>query len=350
MKNITIWNNTLFDLAISLGILIGGILLAKVIYLIFTKIFFRLASKTESKLDDLLVEKFKSPFMFAAVIASFWYAITRLNITESVNVSVGKIYTVLIIINFTWALSRLFSGILQNVLDRDSQRENAKINKSVAFVIQRSVSYIIWGIGILFAMHNVGIEIGTLIAGLGIGGVAVALAAQDTIKNLLGGIMLFFDRPFTIGDRIRFSTIDGYVIDIGLRSLRVNTLDGRIVTIPNSQVVDNAIENVNSEPSTRIKVTLGLTYNTSPEKMELALQLLRNLPKTVASIEESTSANFMYYGDFSLQILFIYYIKKSCDYFQTQSEVNMEILKEFSEHGLEFAFPTQTIYTKSEAQ
>ncbi|MCQ2958690.1 MAG: mechanosensitive ion channel family protein [Bacteroidales bacterium] len=349
MKDIYIWNNTLLDILISLGIIIAGFFLAKVIYLIFTKVFGRLAAKTESTLDDLLVDKFRAPFMFAAVIASIWYAIKRLNTTPEVQDSIGKIYTILIVINFTWAFSRLFSGILQNVFNNLSKRDGSRLNDSTVEILQQASKYLIWSLGILVAMHNVGIEIGTLIAGLGIGGVAVALAAQDTLKNLLGGFMLFFDHPFNIGERIRFAGIDGFVLTIGLRSLRVRTLDGRIVTIPNSQVVDNAIENVNSEPSTKIKVTLGLTYDTTPEKMELAMKLLKDIPSKIPEIEETTGATFMEYGDFSLQILFVYYIKKTGDYFQTQSDVNMEILRRFNENGLEFAFPTQTIYTKSEA-
>lgn len=347
MKDIIIWNNTLLDILISLAIIVGGVLVAKLIYFLFTKVFGKLAAKTASTLDDLLVEKFKAPFMFAAIIAAIWFAIRWLNIPETAETAIGKIYTVLITINFTWAFSQLFSGVLQNVFDRISLRDDAKVNKGMTFILQRAVTYLVWAMGILVAMHNVGIHIGTLLAGLGIGGVAVALAAQDTIKNLLGGIMLFFDRPFNLGERIRFATIDGYVMNIGLRSLRVQTLDGRIVTIPNSQVVDNAIENVTSEPSTRIRLTLGLTYQTSLEKMKLAMKLLSDLPKTVPTIEEKTSVNFMEYGDFSLKILFIYYIRKTGDYYQTQSDVNMEIFRLFSENGIEFAYPTQTIFTKS---
>ncbi len=348
MKNIILWNNNLLDILISLAIIVGGFFVAKLIYLIFTKVFGKLAAKTESELDDLIVDKFRAPFMFAAILASIWYAIQRLNITEHVETSVGKIYTVLVVINFTWAFSRLFSAILQNVLNKFSQKNDAKMNNNMVDILQRSVTYVVWALGILVAMHNVGIEIGTLIAGLGIGGVAVALAAQDTIKNLFGGFMLFFDRPFNLGDRIMFSGIDGYVMNIGLRSLRIRQLDGRIVTIPNSQVVDNAIINVNSEPSTKIVLNLGLTYDTTPEKMELAMNLLRNLPKSISEIEEETTVSFMTYGDFSMQIMFAYYIKKTGNYFGTQSDVNMEILRQFNANGLEFAFPTQTIYAKTE--
>jgi len=341
-----LWGNTILNLLISLAIAIGGFFLAKLIYLIFTKVFGKIAAKTESTVDDILVENFRAPFMFAAIIASIWYALKRLALSAFVASSIEKAYTVLIVVNFTWAISRVVSAVLQDVLTRFTEKKDAKLNEAVSNLILRIVKYIIWALGILVAMNNIGIEIGTLIAGLGIGGMAVALAAQDTIKNLFGGIMLVFDRPFNLGDRIRFNGIEGFVMHIGLRSLRIQTLNNRMVTIPNSMVVDSAIENVNSEPSTKITLTLGLTYDTTPEKMDLAMELLRNIPKAIPNIEDTTVVSFMQYGDFSLQIMFAYFIKKSGDYFLTQSEVNMEILRQFNAHGLEFAFPTQTIYTK----
>ncbi len=348
MLTYTIWGNSLLDIFISLAIAIGGFFIAKLIYLIFTKIFSKIASKTESQFDDLLINKLRAPFMFAAIIALIWFAIKRLNISEATETSMWKIYTVLIAINFTWAFSRLTGGILQNVLSKYAEKGDSKINRSITEILYRTTTYTIWIIGILVTMHNIGIEIGTLIAGLGIGGVAIALAAQDTVKNLLGGFMLFFDRPFNIGDRIRFGAIDGYVITIGLRSLRIRTFDDRVITIPNSQVVDNAIENVSSESSTRIKLTLGLTYDTTPEKMELAMNILRALPSKIPTIKNDVAVSFLNYGDFSMQILFIYFIKKSADYYETQSKVNIAILQEFNTNGLEFAFPTQTIYTKGQ--
>lgn len=347
MKEIIIWNNnSLLDILISLIIIVCGFFIAKLIYLIFTKFFGKLAAKTESTLDDLLVDKFRAPFMFAAIIACIWYAFKRLNMPENAISAMHKIYTVLIVLNFTWAFARLMAGILQNIFNKISQRENAKIDGNMTDILQRIATYVIWALGILVAMHNVGIEIGTLIAGLGIGGVAVALAAQDTVKNLFGGFVLFFDRPFSLGDRIKFNGIDGFVMHIGLRSLRIRTFDNRIVTIPNSNVVDNAIENVNSEPSTRIVLKLGLTYDTTPEKMDLAMKLLKEMPQRIKNIEETVTVSFMEYNDFAMTLTFIYFIKKEGNYYDTQTEVNMDILRNFNENGLEFAFPTHTVYTK----
>ncbi|MBO7125681.1 MAG: mechanosensitive ion channel, partial [Bacteroidales bacterium] len=226
MRDIIIFDNTLLDITISLAIIVGGFIVAKLIYVIFTKVFGKMAAKTESTLDDLIVEKLRAPFIFAAVIASIWFALRRLNMGEEVIDTIKDVYSVLVVVNGTWAIARLLSSLIENILTRHTITDDEKLNKGMVDIIQRIVTYVIWLIGILIAMNNLGIKIGTLLAGLGIGGVAVALAAQDTIKNLFGGIVLFFDRPFNLGDRIRFDGLDGNVMHIGLRSLRICTLDG----------------------------------------------------------------------------------------------------------------------------
>ncbi len=347
LKDTIVWNNSLDDWSISLAIIVGGFLFARLIYFITSKLLSKITSKTVWRLDDILVEKFKAPFIFAIIIGAFWIALQRLHFSAQIETAIGQVYNVLIVLNITWAIARLVSALLQEYLLPYSQRDNTKLDSNVMALLHRVLKYTIWFIGIIVALHNIGVEISTLIAGLGIGGAALALAAQDTLKNLFGGITLFIDRPFKLGERVKIGNIDGFVKDIGMRSLRIRTLDDRTISIPNYQVVDSTLENVSSEPARRIQVRLGLTYDTTPEKMELAMSLLQNLPSHVKEITKSVDVSFIEYGDFALQILFIYRIRKDKDIFKTQSIVNLEILRQFNANGLEFAFPTQTIYTKN---
>lgn len=347
LKETILWNNPLSEWLISLLIIIGGFLIGRLVFFFFTKILTKITTKTSIRLDDILVTNFKAPFVFAIIIGSLWFSLRRLDFAENVDSWFGKIYAFLIILNLTWAISNFVKTLLQEYLLPYSQRENSKLDSNIFIILERISRYTIWFVGIVIALHNIGVEIGTLIAGLGIGGVAVALAAQDTLKNLFGGITLFIDRPFKIGDRIKIGTIDGFVKDIGLRSLRIRTLDERTITIPNYQVVDSTLENISSEPNRRVQLRLGLTYDTTPEKMELAMTILRNMPLQIKEITKEVDVSFIEYGDFALQILFIYRVRKDKDIFKTQSIVNLEILRQFNANGLEFAFPTQTIYSKS---
>lgn len=346
LKEYLVWNNSLLDWIISLAIIVGGFLVGKLIYFISSKFLSKITAKTKTKIDDILLEQFKSPFIFGVMLGSIWGALVRLELPEKMDVAIGNIYTILVVINITWAVSRLVGTIVREYLVPYAQREDSKVDTHMSSILQRTFNYVIWGIGIVLALHNVGVEVGTLLAGLGIGGVAFALAAQDTIKNLFGGITLFVDRPFRIGDRIKIDNVDGFVMDIGLRSLRIKTLDNRMITIPNYKVVDSTLENVTSEPNRRVMTTLGLTYDTTPEKLELSMTILRNIPTAISDICKDVDVCFTEYGDFSLQVLFIYYIKKDKDIYKTRSKVNMEILRQFNANGLEFAFPTQTLYVK----
>ena len=136
------------------------------------------------------------------------------------------------------------------------------------------------------------------------------------------------------------------MVDIGVRSTRLKTLEGRIVTIPNSTFSESAVENVSLEPSRKVVSNLGLTYDTTPEQMQQAMAILTNLAAANEALEEKVSIGFNAFGDSAMNILFIYYIKKEGDILGTQTEINMKILEEFTKAGLDFAFPTQTLYTK----
>jgi len=175
------------------------------------------------------------------------------------------------------------------------------------------------------------------------------LASQDTIKNIFAGVTIFFDRPFRIGDRIKIDKFDGFIEDIGIRSTRLRTLEKRLVTIPNFKLMDSFIENVTDEPMRRVMMKLGLTYNTTPEKMNEAMVILKDMPNKVKTVDsKDITVAFTDFTDFSLAITFIYFIKAKADIMGTTSEVNSEILKAFNEAELQFAYPTQTVYIEKE--
>jgi MscS family membrane protein len=204
------------------------------------------------------------------------------------------------------------------------------------------------GLTVVIALNNVGYDVAALLAGLGIGGLAMAMAAKDTVSNVFGGVTIFTDQPFTINDRIRASGFDGTVEEIGVRSTRIRTLDGTLVTIPNSSFAESAVENVSAEPSRKVKVNLGLTYDTTPEQMQEAMTILADIADGNDGLLENRTISFNAFGDSAMNIIFIYYIKKGAAIMDVQTEINMEILSRFNARGLEFAFPTQTIYTRAE--
>jgi MscS family membrane protein len=172
----------------------------------------------------------------------------------------------------------------------------------------------------------------------------MAMAAKDFVANIFGGITIFVDKPFKLGDRVIVSGYDGFVREVGIRSTRIQTLAGRIVTIPNSKFTDSFVENITMEPSRRVKVTLGLVYSSTPEQLKMAQTILGEVAENHTFTEESVLSWFEEFAAYSLNISMIYYIMKDGSVLQVQNEMNLAIFERFTQAGLQFAFPTQTVY------
>ena len=339
-----IYNNEVQEILISLAFILGAIVLGRLVRWFAEKILPKLTAKTETQLDDVLVEVLKAPMLFALTLVGFWIGIKRLSMPANVMEMIADAYKFLLVISATWFISRAVSTFINVVLKEKVNDESSRMDEHALSLIKKVSSFVIWSIGVITALNNAGVDVGALIAGLGIGGVAIALAAQDTAKNIFAGMMILFDRPFKIGELITIDGTTGYVEDMGIRSTKLRTYSGQLVVIPNYKTADSNLTNITREPSRRIELNVGLTYSTTPEQMRQAMDILRNLPSSVTGIEEKVKVYFTSFGDFSLNITCWYYIKKDSDLFETQSAVNLHVLDEFNAHGLDFAFPTQTLY------
>ncbi len=338
--------NTVGNWAISLGLIFGAILIARMLYWFLNKFVGRLTYKTATNLDDLLLNASKEPIVFLVTLLSSWYGLERLSFTEGIDNMVAHVYYFLVTLGATWLIVRLIDAFIEEYLKPLAEKTESDFDDQLLPILQKGSRFLFWTLGIIVALNNAGYNVGAIIAGMGIGGIAFAMAAKESIANIFGGFTIFSDKPFRINDRIKINGFDGTVTEIGIRSTRLKTLEGRVVTIPNSKFIDGMVENVTLEPSRKVILNLGLTYSTTPEQMELAMDLLDGIHKSMKSVDELRYISFTDFGDFSLGITFIYYISSGEDIFGVQSEMNLKILKEFNTNNLEIAFPTQTIYSK----
>ncbi len=335
--------------------LAGGVSLAKLTYWFIRKFVKRLTRKTKTQLDDILIDKCEEPFVFAIALFGSYLAVKELTLPEVITGWSSKIYTFLVIINATWFIARTAISLMETYI-RPKMQNSKDMDKQVYPILRKSAATFIWGVGTVMALNNAGYDITAMIAGLGIGGLALAMAAQDSVSNFFGGFTIFTDHPFKAGDRISINGYAGTVCEIGMRSFRLKTYDKTEIVIPNSQVTNSIIENISRAPAKKIILELGLTYDTPPEKMEEAQKILKEIVKETPDATKPETY-FLSFGDFSLGIRFIYYInhKKTInkngkdiqvdvDKLQVQNDVNMAILRQFNEAGLNFAFPSQTVY------
>jgi len=341
----TFYGNTLTDWTIAIVIITFSVVLSKILYWVFKNFIKRAASKTKTKIDNILVDMLEEPMIFALIIVGVWFALSTLSFSELALIFIDRVYYVLIIFNVAWFLNRLLDAIVEEYIAPLVEKSESNLDDQLLPIVRKSIKITIWIVAIIVALNNAGYDVGAVLAGLGIGGLAFALAAKDTVANLFGSFTIFVDKPFMVGDDIISGNLSGAVVEIGIRSTRIKTYDNRILTIPNSRIANNAIENVASEPHRRVVITLGLVYETTPKNMQLALQVLEEIARDNEKVINS-KATFESYGDSSLNIRFAYYIKKGSDNFGTKSEMNLEILKRFNENNLNFAFPSHTIYKK----
>lgn len=344
------WGNSFENWGIALLIILGTVLIAKLVGLFCKRVILPITRKTRNHVDDIVYDAIESPILFAIMLFGIWIAIHYLETSDKFMSIVDMSYRILVTLNITWFFASFLRGVMELYMAKRLDRTTGaqKHTSRMAPVINRAILAVVWIIGVVMALSNVGVNISALLGTLGIGGIAFALAAQDTIKNIFGAFTIFTDRPFSIGDVIRIDSFEGTVVDIGARSTKMRNYDKRLITIPNSKITDASIINISAEPMRRVITKLGLTYDTTPEKMQEAMNLLRDIPNQVEFVtDKNLAADFTEFGDSALIITFIYFIKKKGGIAETTSRVNMAILNSFNKAGLDFAFPTQTIlYTE----
>ncbi|HCO68784.1 MAG TPA: mechanosensitive ion channel family protein [Dysgonomonas sp.] len=342
-----IFGNSLEDWGISILIVIGAVVITKLISLFNKRIVQPFTKKTKNRLDDIIYDAIESPIIFAVTLLGLWIAIHRLVYPDRFVTAVDSAYKILIVLNLTWLVARLANSLIEVywINKADNSQRTMKHTSRMMPVVKRTILVFVWIIGGIMALSNVGVNISALLGTLGIGGIAFALAAQDTIKNIFGAFTIFTDKPFSIGDTIRIDSFEGTIVDVGMRSTKMRDYDKRIVTFPNYKIADANIINISSEPMRRVVTKIGLTYDTTPEKMNEALKLLQAVPSKIEFVSpKDLITNFSDFTDSALVITFIYFIENRGDIGKTTSNVNMEILTSFNKAGLNFAFPTQTLY------
>ena len=345
----TFYGNTMNQWAVALGITVGAFLVGKTLYWITSGVVRRLTRRTETKLDDFILDTISEPIVVIVTVLGLRVAISTLTFSPGAGTFLANATQAALVLAVTWTLVRLWESIVRGFLAPLAAKTESDLDEQLLPIALKGGKSAIWIFGLIVALNNAGYDVAALIAGLGIGGLALAMAAKDTVSNVFGGFTIFTDRPFALGDRIVISGIDGTVAEIGIRSTRLRKLDGREVTIPNSRFADSPVENISREPSRKVSLNLGLTYDTTPARMQRAMDILQEISDAHAEnlLGDDTAIGFNAFGDFAMNVLFIYYIASGEDILGTQTSINTQVLERFNAEGLEFAFPSQTIYTVS---
>ena len=270
----------------------------------------------------------------------------------SMSESIASVFQTVISVLFVLAIGRLGYAMVDLIASRMhdlASDEKSTISDTLTALVSRMLKIVIV-ILVLLQVVTILIDkpLTSVIAGLGIGGLAFALAAQDTLKNFFGSLALFTDKPFQIGERVIIDGHDGPVEDVGLRSTRIRTLDGHLVTIPNGELARMTVQNIGKRPYIRRLFNIGITYDTSPEKVEKAVKIIKEILKGHEGMNPEFPPRVFFdkFNSDSLNILVIYWYHppEYWDFLRFSEKVNLEILNRFNSAGIDFAFPTQTLF------
>ncbi|OFW47814.1 MAG: mechanosensitive ion channel protein MscS [Actinobacteria bacterium RBG_13_35_12] len=345
----TYFQNRVIDYIIVIAIFILLIISIQITKNILLKLLKTWVKKTTTKIDDKFVKAFEEkikPFLNLIYFGAFYISIKRL----TMDLQIERFFNIFVIILLTFfgirfLLSITIYGFETYWVKKEKDRAKKQALKGIITVIK----IIVWSIVLIIFLDNLGIKISALVAGLGIGGIAIALAAQSILGDLFSYFIIFFDRPFEIGDFIVVGDFLGTVEDIGIKTTRLRSLGGEELIFSNQDLTNSRVRNYKRMNRRRIVFKFGVIYQTTLTQLK---KIPRIVEEIITQIPEATfdRAHFASYADFSLNFEVVYYANNSDykKYMDIQQQINFQLKETFEKQKIEFAYPTQTVFLSNE--
>jgi MscS family membrane protein len=346
----TLWENELWKYLFSLVYIFLAFYVSKFLDYLTRVWLKKWAERTSTKFDDLILDLLNGPIKVVAFMIFLRIGLDVFAWPATVQKFLTKGFTVIVAISLTYMVLKFIDLLLNFWRQRAVGKEDEEFNKQLFPIIRKSLKIFVIVVATLVTLDNLDVNITAAIASLSIGGLAVGLAAQDTLANLFGAVAVFLDKPFRIGDRIQIENVDGAVESIGLRSTRVRNLDGHLVTIPNKTMGNTTIVNVAARERVKTVMNLGLTYDTSVAKLKRAIQIIKEVYGSHPMTSELLTS-FNKFDSSALNILVVHHWKDS-DFPASLAglqEMNLTLKERFDAEGIQFAFPSQTLYVKQDS-
>jgi len=309
------------------------------------------ASRTTSKLDDLLLELLNGPVKIVSFVIFLRIGLDVFDWPAQVQSILSKGFTVIVAVTVTYAVMKLVDLLMGYWHLRAAADADPQFREQIFPIIRKTMKAFVVVVATLVTLSNIGVNITAAIASLSIGGLAVGLAAQDTLANLFGAVAILLDKPFRIGDQITLDNVTGAVETIGLRSTKIRNLDGNLVTIPNKTMGNATLTNITSRPNIKTVMNIGITYDTPTEKVKRALAILEEIYQGNPNTKDLL-VSFNKFADSALNLQIVHWWNSTDmkEYLAGMQEINLAIKERFDAEGIRFAFPSQTLYLKQDSE
>ncbi|MFQ5334785.1 MAG: mechanosensitive ion channel family protein [Flavobacteriales bacterium] len=359
--NLEFLGNTVESYCWLIGLLLLGLIFQKFLSKILSNILFRLLKKTATGLskEDFFKLVHKPLSLFVLLVFVF-FAFNRIDYpaewglapkdTFGIRMVLHRLYQLALLSAVTWICLRMVDFIGLILMKRAEKTDTRQDDQIIPFFIE-VLKIIVVIFAIFIALGSVfKINIGSLVAGLGIGGLALALAAKESLENLFGSFTIFFDKPFTVGDLVKVGDVTGIVEKVGFRSTRIRTLEKSFVTVPNKKMIDAELDNLSLRTFRRVEQTIGILYGTTAEKVRAIVNDIQQLIDEHPNTNQDGEVHFHEFGASSLDIMVLYFIDTMdwSVFLKVKEEINYRIMEIVAAHGSDFAYPTQTIHLEKQ--
>jgi MscS family membrane protein len=333
------------------GLILISLVAGKTLYWGFRHVGGPMIRKAGRSLLVTIIDMIEEPVVFMLVIFGIRYSLNLLTLTDDmvqvVDYALGFILTLAI----TWLITRLYNSLHQQYLVPLAEKTETTLDDHLLPLFKKGLNSLLWVIGIIVALNNAGYNVTPVLAGLGIGGLAFALSVQHTFGNVLGGLLVYTDGHFKVGDRIQFQGerghVDGIVKDIGLRSTTVKTrYEGRYVNIPNSFLTDRDVVNVESENGRQLFAVYKLAHDTTPDQIRKFIELIEAAVKSTDGTKEVVVAGLIAVSDIALDVMLLYWVENDISKIKARTEINLKILEAMSSQNIMFSDRTMITYNK----
>jgi small-conductance mechanosensitive channel len=336
---------------VGLGIIVGTVIVAQILNFILAKII-KFTAKTKTKIDDLIINEIKSPLKIIIITIGLFISFKYIYPDFAIGlITLEKIFTVIWVLAGAFLVTKIINAIFEWYTEELQHKVKRKIDNTIFQFIRKIVNIIIYILAFLMVLNGLGVEITPLLAGLGIGGLAIALALKDTLANFFGALFLTIDRPMKIGDFIEIDDkTSGHVHDIGWRTTRIKTWDGNYIIVPNSQIADALLRNYDAPKSNmKFAVPCSVSYNSDLDKVEKivvdeAKKVLKGFEGAVKDSKPSIS--FTDFGDSAINFKVIFEVKDRSYKFSLRHEFIKALHKRFKKEKIEIPFPQTDIWMR----
>jgi len=345
LKIFSFLGNSGYDYVMALVIFVGLIVILKIIKIMIVGRLRQLAKKTKTDFDDTLIEIFgrvKPPFYF---FVALYFSVKTLDLPQVLAEGIKVFFIVVIVYEVIRGLEKFSDYFVGKYLSKMESEEDADQSQSMVKSANMIVKIILWVLGIILILANLGINVTSIVASLGIGGLAVALALQNILSDIFSSFSIYIDKPFRVGDFIVLGEHSGNVERIGLKTTRIRTLQGEELVVSNKELTTARVQNFKKMEKRRVAFSLGIVYDTPSAKLEKIPSIIQEIIANTKDAEFDR-CHFKEYSDSSLDFEIVFYVDSGeyDEYMGIRQQINLEIYKKFAKEKIEFAYPTQTVF------